>query len=281
MKRKIKIGLIIACICFGGNVRAQQISNVTSTVVGNDIVVQYNVQGLKFNQHLSISLYVSIDGGNSYLGPMHDVKGDIGDNISNGQHIMTWWAMKEMPFEHANAIFDVRAVVVSEKIRKSFFIAYASNLTSPLGVRIGQLGGLGWYIIGQSNTQPGLKGTYTYNDGTITDYNRFAWYEFTSNHKVSAYMACAGLTYQMLKNVFIYGGAGYGKADQLYELREYDYNGDTPLGTAFAKDNKASHSGIAVDAGVLFKMGKMTILGGASSVGFTLPDWQAGIGFCF
>ncbi|MFZ4546135.1 MAG: hypothetical protein ACOYN4_01800 [Bacteroidales bacterium] len=276
-----KFFLFIVCFSFGSAGIAQTIKNIKPLVFGNTIDIQYKVSGLKLNETLTVSLYVSNDGGSTYQGPMLEVKGDVGEKIFNGQHTITWEALKEMAFADVNTIFDIRAEVVSEKIKRSFFVAYSGNLTTPIGLRIGQLGGLGWYITAQSNTNPTLTGSYTYTDGTITDYNQFAWYEFTSNHKVSAYMACAGLTYQLARKLYMYGGAGYGKVDNLYEINEYSYDGDAPLGTDYGRDSKTSIVGVALDAGLTYKIGKLTLIGGASSIGFAIPDFQAGIGYSF
>jgi hypothetical protein len=260
---------------------AQTISKIKSVVVGNNIEVQYVVKGLKLNQTLTVSLYVSSDGGSTFQGPMLEVKGDVGEKIFNGPHSITWEAMKEMSFGDVNAVFDIRAVVVSEKIKKNWFVAYSGNLVTPIGIRVGTLGGVGWYIAGQSNTKPGLTGSYTYKDGTITDYTPLSWYEFTSKHVVSAYTVFGGVTWQVARKFFLYGGAGYGKEEVLYEINEYSYDGNAPLGTDYAKDSDNSAKGIAVEAGLLFKTGKIVIIGGASSVAFKIPNWQAGIGYSF
>ncbi len=281
MKNRYKLIITIAFVSLSYMSFAQTISNIKSVVAGNNIEVQYAVRGLKFNQTLTVSLYVSRDGGITFQGPMLEVKGDAGENVFNGQHSLTWEAMKEMPLENANAVFDVRGVVVNAKVKKTWFAAYSGNLVTPIGLRVGMLGGLGWYVMGQANTKPGLTGSYTYKDSTITDYNRFAWYEFTSKHEVSSYMICAGITWQAARKVFLYGGLGYGKEDYLYEINEYSYEGDVPLGKNYARDTKNSATGIAVEAGLMVRTGKLLISGGASSIGFNVPNWQVGLGYCF
>jgi hypothetical protein len=281
MKNLQKLLIIAAFVSLGSTIYAQSISNIKSFVKGNSIEVQYVVKGLKLNQTLKVSLFVSLDGGITYQGPMVEVKGDVGEKIFNGQHIMTWEAMKEMPLENVNAVFDVRGEVVSEKMKKNLFVAYAGNMATPIGLRVGMLGGVGWYIAGLSNTNPGLTGSYTYEDGTITDYDQFSWYEFTGEHKVSAFMALGGITWQVGRNFFMYGGVGYGKEETLYEINEYSYDGDAPLGVNYAKDTDASAKGVAVEAGIIFRTGKIVFMGGASSVAFSMPNWQAGIGISF
>jgi hypothetical protein len=94
-------------------------------------------------------------------------------------------------------------------------------------------------------------------------------------------MACAGLTYQLARKLYIYGGGGYGKMDNLYEINEYSYDGDAPLGTDYGRDSKTSVVGVALDTGLIYKIGKLTLIGGASTIGFAMPDFQAGIGYSF
>jgi hypothetical protein len=281
MKNLYKFLLLAALICLCGNLYAQSISGIKSIVKGNNIEVQYVVKGLKLNQTLKVSLFVSRDGGITYQGPMVEVTGDVGEKIFNGQHSMTWEAMKEMPLENVNAVFDVRGDVVTEKIKKNYFVAYTGNLVTPLGLRVGSLGGLGWYIAALSNTNPGLTGSYTYKDGTITDYDQFSWYEFTGEHKVSAFIALGGITWQVGRNFFMYGGAGYGKEVTLYEINEYSYDGDAPLGVNYAKDTNTSATGVALELGIIIRTRKVLFTGGASSVGFSTPNWQVGLGVSF
>ena len=94
-------------------------------------------------------------------------------------------------------------------------------------------------------------------------------------------MVCGGITQQVGRNWFLYAGAGYGKEDYLYKINEYSYDGDALLGTDYARDIKISTTGVAVEAGIIFRTGKFLLTGGASSVAFTMPNWQAGIGYSF
>ena len=40
-------------------------------------------------------MYVSINGGSSWVGPLNKVKGDVGDNISSGEHSIIWSVLEE------------------------------------------------------------------------------------------------------------------------------------------------------------------------------------------
>ncbi len=277
-KHIITLGLILS---FVGFLKAQQVENITFVIEGNNIVVKYNVYGVKYDQSLNTSLFVSTDGGKTYQGPLKLVSGDVGPGILNGSHQIVWESIQEIPLNNNYIAFEVRAEVIQNKNPKSFYVALSGNLTTPLGFRAGLLGKTGLYASIQTNTSPGITGSYTYFDNSLTDYDQFAWYEFTSAHKEAAWTACLGATSQISRNFFIYAGAGYGKYELLYEINEYSYENDALLGSDYGIDKEASASGLAVEAGFIYRFKKLLILGGASSLQFKNLNWVAGLGFSF
>jgi hypothetical protein len=260
---------------------SQQIDNVFFAVTVNTIKLEYRVSGLKYNQTLNTELFVSTDGGKSFKGPLAFVSGNIGPGISNGQQIIVWEAVNEMKIENADLAFDVRGALVEEKIKRSVFVAFSGNMLTPVGVRAGLLGKTGVYVSIQSNFRPTLTGSYTYDDNTIIDYDRFAWYEFTSGYEVSAFAVCAGFTSQLRPNLFIYTGAGFGKEEYFYKINEYSYEDNSLLGSDFGKDEEASVKGLALEAGLIIRVKNFLIIGGGTSTGFQIPNWLAGIGYSF
>lgn len=260
---------------------AQRIENVRFTTAGNNIEIYYTVAGLKFNQTLNTSIYASTDGGVSFQGPLKYVTGEFGPGMVNGQHKVIWEATKEIPLDNITLLFDVRAEVVETPVKKNFFVALTGNQITPLGLRLGLLGKTGYYLSFQTNTTPTLSGSYTYKDNAITDYDRFAWYEFTSEHKKAAFAAFGGLTFQAGRNFFFYTGAGYGKYEVLYEIKEYSYEDDALLGTDYGRDETLSVQGPAFEAGIILRTGKVLLMGGANVINFKMPGWSAGVGFSF
>lgn len=275
-----QIALLLFVLNFTA-ISAQNISEIGFKVAGNNIEITYTVKGLAFNQSLTTSIYVSTDGGSGFQGPLKFVSGDLGPGILNGQHKVLWEASKEIPLDNSNLVFEVRAEVQETPVKKDLFIALTGNQVTPLGLRAGLLGKVGYYIALQSNLSPGIKGNYTYEDNAITDYNRFAWYEFTSEHKKAAFTAFGGLTFQAGRNLFLYGGAGYGKYEVLYEIEEYSYEDDALLGTDYGRDETLSVKGPALEAGIILRTGKLLLMGGGNVLNFKMPGWNAGIGISF
>lgn len=260
---------------------AQRIEKVQFTVVGNNIEVYYYVAGLKFNQTLTTELFVSTDGGVNFQGPLKFASGDVGAGIINGRHKIIWEATKEIPLNKVNLIFDVRGEILEKPNKWDYFAAYTGTLATPIGLRVGLLGKTGYYLSFQSNFTPGIKGSYTYENNAITDYTRFAWYEFTSKHKKVAYNACAGATFQTGRDFFIYAGAGYGAYEILYEIKEYSYEDNALLDTNYGKDNSVSATGPVLEAGIIIRTGKVIFIGGGNLLDFKTPNLTAGIGISF
>ena len=262
---------------------AQKVSNIEATVSEDKILISYSVKGLKFNESLNVSLYVSRDGGSTYQGPLKEVSGDVGEGIKNGSHKIYWDALKEMPFTDEELIFDVRAEKIIKEIKKVFFLSYSGNDMTPVGLRFGTIGKIGWYVEGRINLKPFESSQYNFNEGDniIPDYNKQGYYEFTGNNNYSAMSVCAGITLQPTWNFFIYAGVGYGKEEYLMEIDEFSYEENNSTGKALVKNKDYSYTGFEMDAGLIYRLGKFIISGGATTINFQTFNWTAGVGVCF
>jgi hypothetical protein len=281
MKKAYFTFLFVPLISIG--VFAQKVSNIEATVSEDKILISYSVKGLKFNESLNVSLYVSLDGGSTYQGPLKEVSGDIGECIKEGNHKIYWDALKEMPFTDEELIFNVRAEKIIKEIKRNFFLSYSGNDMTPLGLRFGTIGKIGWYVEGRINLKPFESSQYNFNEGDviIPDYNTHGYYKFTDNNNYSAMSACAGITFQPTWNFFIYAGVGYGKEEYLMEIDEYSYEENNSTGKALVKNKDYSYTGFEMDAGLIYSIGKFIISGGATTINFETFGWTAGVGVCF
>ena len=282
MKRNLSL-IFLTLYLSAGSLIAQNISKVSASVSGDKIIVNYSLKGAKFNQSFNVSLYVSRDDGSTYQGPLKEVSGDIGEGIKDGSHKIYWDALKEMPFTDEELIFDVRAEKVVKEIKKSFFISYSANDMTPLGLRFGTIGKIGWYVEGRINLKPFESSQYNFNEGdeVIPDYNKHGYYKFTGNNNYSAMSACAGITLQPTWNFFIYAGVGYGKEEYLMEIDEYSYDNNSNTGKALVKCKDHSYTGFEMDTGLIYRLGKFIISGGATTINFQTFNWTAGVGVSF
>ena len=106
MKNIYRIGLILFCaVCaFSVRVFAQTVTNVTATQVNKTIHVSYDL-----DQQAEISLFLSTDGGQTYS-ELHEVSGDVGEQISPGHRTIVWDVLAEKDkLVGENIVFKVKA----------------------------------------------------------------------------------------------------------------------------------------------------------------------------
>jgi formylglycine-generating enzyme required for sulfatase activity len=102
-----------ALITLGSSSFAQNISNITTTQSGKNILVNYNLTGKEGITAYEVKLYVSPDGGNTWQGPLTAVTGDVGkvQAAANSKSI-TWDVLKEPGFSQIkgdNIQFKIKA----------------------------------------------------------------------------------------------------------------------------------------------------------------------------
>jgi hypothetical protein len=272
---------------------AQTIAIDEWKITNNDVTFTYSVSKLEKDSAINVQLFIKADSGSNYVPLMH-VTGDIDTIKSNGKYKIAWVDMRESPMATGEEyLFKVKikdkfyfrqsGQSGAGKEKKHLFVAYAANMTAPFGLRAGKTGGIGWYAKIQFNSKPFLESSYTYEDQKIVDYDKFAWYQFTSEHAVSAFNICGGATFSIprLENLNLYAGAGYGKEDCFYEYEETSYETNQLTGTYYAKDETLSASGIELEGGAIYCLNKLLITGGFSSTSFKTLNLELGIGLKF
>ncbi len=107
MKAKITFIMTLVCLLTGINAKAQNnLSNINVQQQDTIIYVSYDLQ-----QKSDIYLYVSLNDGKSFLGPMNYVSGDVGYNVRPGEKkVIFWYAVSEMGyFSNSNVRFKIVA----------------------------------------------------------------------------------------------------------------------------------------------------------------------------
>jgi hypothetical protein len=280
MKTKILSTFIILFLCTK-ILNAQHIWDVSSEVKGDKILIHYTLLGGKFYEQFNISVYVSRDSGKTFTGPLKEVKGDVGSNIKRGDRTIVWDVLREMPMSDELLVFDVRADVITEHVKTSFFAAYVGNPQTYLGLRFGTLGKVGIYGEVRGNTNAFQNANYTYKDGSLMNYDKPGYYQFTGTNGYAAFSVIAGINFQPARNLFLYGGVGYGKENYLVQIEDYGYQGSTEIGKSYAKYDGYSFSGVEVDAGLMYRIKWFLISIGGTTINFKSANWTAGLGVCF
>ena len=278
---KTKQFLIIAFILLGLTGFGQSVIDIKPKLIGDKIEISYVITGAKFYQVFNVYLYMSRDQGQTFEGPLKEVSGDVGKGINDGRHSITWEAMKEMPFSNEELIFDVRVEPIDKQVKKSIFVQYVGNLTTPIGLRLGILGKTNFFIEGRVSPTFSQQSSYTYTGDMIDNFDQPGYYQFTGKTATAALSALGGITFQPGWNTFLYAGAGYGTQKMMAEVDEYEYATNTKTATNWAENTTSNFSGVELEAGVILRFGHVVVSGGATALNFKVFNFTAGIGVAF
>ena len=107
----MKFPLFIAISTFFSHgTHAQQITDVTQQVVGDKVIIKYNIVEAKDDQAFDVAVYTSQD---NFSKSLHNVNGNgIGENVSaGGDRTVIWDALLDVPKLVGDYNFEVRALV--------------------------------------------------------------------------------------------------------------------------------------------------------------------------
>jgi uncharacterized protein (TIGR02145 family) len=124
----------------GLTINAQKVSNISFRQEQNTIIVSYE---LETKTPCKIDLYVSNNSGKTWLGPLKQVKGDVGDKIATGNNSVTWNVLDEFDELRGNKImFKVFSEPVIINSSNNSIAISNSNIVLPTTL----IGGQEWTV---------------------------------------------------------------------------------------------------------------------------------------
>lgn len=148
--------LIIAALCslMLSSAFAQETAEIVKAYPrGKTIVVEYD---LGADADL-VRLFVSLDGGTTYRGPMQQVSGDIADVKAGFGHSLVWDVLKELDveeFQNDQVRFKLSLKMKERWPAETFVTLNAAYSLAPqgsLGFSVGQVKRFGWFVSLMSN----------------------------------------------------------------------------------------------------------------------------------
>lgn len=265
MMKRILAFIVVSMLLL--QLHAQIISNVDWEQKGQQIEISYDLTSPTPGQTFDVSVYVSKDGGISFLKePLALVRGDVGKAVKEGIHKkIIWEALEEMPDFGGIVVFDVRAAVKKVTLEKEFFAGYkgscsVKSITAPLGLVVGRTGKPGYYLSGRLNARYFEKTID--NDGLTPP----AGYDYVPEVIATQRLSItAGAQFQVGMRMHIYAGGGITSYSLLWQAEQGN-------STQWLNITDKSFSSYEIEAGIMFQIKHIFLSAGITSYNKAYSD---------
>ncbi len=103
-----------------------------------------------------------------------------------------------------------------------------------------------YYTNSKINTNP-------YNGYIVDNYDKNGYYTFTGNSKSVRYAAMVGASFEVISNIYLTAGVGYGLRQLMWEIEETSYDTGLPAGTSWVKIEDSSGKGLEWEIGAMYR----------------------------
>lgn len=261
---------------------SQRVVSSNFKIDSSRAIINYKIRDWKEEQTFFVGLFVSNDGGINFKGPLREVSGDVGLLKNNyGEKTIVWDIFSETDELTGNVVFEVRAEMKTNSVKKGLLVSYNYTPTAPVGLRLGFMGNKGAYLSLKSNLNFTGSGLYGTDNNGLNNYTGNGYWIIKENSVQNRYSATAGYLHKFKRNLIFYGGAGYCVDEILWEYDEYSFDNFNKINTDYALHTSSAIKSIEIEAGLIVKIRKFIILGGVSSIGFKYVEPNIGGGFIF
>ena len=268
--KRITILTAIVFAFFASSAFAQQIVNVSQK--GNSIVVEYDLA----NAADFVRLYVSLDGGETYRGPLKEVSGDLNDVPAGYYHRIEWNVLKEFEtdaFENDQVRFKL-SVKLKEKWYKETFVtfngAYAFLPQASFCFSVGQVKHFGWFVSVMTNGN--FSGFNYANDCDNSGFITGGYLPpYTGERSKMRLSVMAGGMMRLSGPLCARIGVGYGNRTMRWQVADGTWNRNT--GSSF--------EGVDLSAGLQLNLKGFVISLEAVSTQFQTIEGKLGLGLAF
>lgn len=271
--KKIWMMMAFLCVFMETPVWAQELAAIVRAYPEKkNIMVEYD---LAVDADL-VRLYVSLDGGESYMGPLQQVTGDVSRVKAGHGHRIVWDVLKELEtdsFDSDMVRFKLNLKMKERWPQETFVTvngAYAAYPQLSMGFSVGQVRRFGWFVSVMSNGSfSGLTASDSCSKDGIIDGGYLPGYTGTVS-KTRLSLIAGGL--MRLSGPWIARvGVGYGNRTLCWEAED---------GT-WLRNEGYSVRGLEVAAGVQWHWRGFVVSAEAVTTRFKNVEGKIGIGVFF
>lgn len=239
---------------------------------GKNIVVEYDLGAdAEF-----VRLYVSLDGGVNYRGPLQQVSGDVADVKAGFGRSIVWNVLKELnqqSFDNETVRFKL-GVKLKERWPKETFVtfnaAYSFSPQVSFGFSVGQVKRFGWFVSVMTNGNfSGFEPDGDCDRDGFIEGNFLPYY--TGETSKTRLSAMAGGLMKVSDHLCLRLGLGYGNSTLLWHTED----GRWLRNTAY------SAAGLDLSAGVQLHLNGFVVSAEAVTTEFQTVEAKIGIGYAF
>lgn len=239
---------------------------------GKNIVVEYDL-GADAD---FVRLYVSLDGGVNYRGPLQQVSGDVADVKAGFGRSIVWDVLKELnqqSFDNETVRFKL-GVKLKERWPKETFVtfnaAYSFSPQVSFGFSVGQVKRFGWFVSVMTNGNfSGFEPDGDCDRDGFIEGNFLPYY--TGETSKTRLSAMAGGLMKVSDHMCLRLGLGYGNSTLLWHTED----GRWLRNTAY------SAAGLDLSAGVQLHLNGFVVSAEAVTTQFQTVEAKIGIGYAF
>lgn len=260
---------------------SQRITDVRFEQFGNAIRVHYMLSRLPFNSFSMLNLYVSTNGGVSFIGPLIQVQGDVGKVATNGEKRVVWQVLDELGNLDGQVVFELRGELIKEKIQAENLLMYNVSGSSYAGLMYGRVARWGGYVRGKTNFSFADAPYICNNSGVFNYEEEDNYYVVDKASKRSRLGLTAGVLYRPTGFLYLYAGAGYGYRRLMWHANTYNYANEQPMGELWAVNTQRSAEGVEAELGGIFRYKNLAVSLGANTVSFSFVEVNGAVGLFF
>ncbi len=252
---------------------AQEVANIVKAYPrGKNIVVEYDL-GADAD---FVRLYVSLDGGATYRGPLQQVSGDVADVEAGFGHSILWDVLKELgleSFDNETVRFKLGLKLKERWPRETFVTLNAAYSFAPqgsLGFSVGQVKHFGWFVSAMTN---GNFGGFRFDgecdkQGLLSDGHLMT---YTGEVSKMRFSVMAGGLMRVKGPLLLRAGVGYGNRTMRWKTTDNEWY-----------RNKAfSWQGLDLSAGAQVHWHGLVVSLEAVTTQFQYVETKIGIGYAF
>ncbi|MES2559216.1 MAG: hypothetical protein V4590_05720 [Bacteroidota bacterium] len=275
--------LVVWLSCLSTSVFAQSVRVTNTEIIENQtkVVVSYQITPVDDDKVYTTALFLSTDGGTTFQ-QLKAVSGNIGElkELPVYNQKVVWDIFKDVAELTGSIVFEVRLTTKLIPVPIKQMVMYRYTPSAPFGVTYARVRKIGYYGSIKTNFAS-QSSDYEASEKGLTNYNGNGYWQIGSESKVTRFSITGGGIYKWRRDIYVYGGLGYGSRRLLWSYDSFKAD-DTADKSGFAEVIDVSYTGVEMEFGAIYLMRKFfPVSFGLNTINGGFWEINLGVGYCF